>query len=140
MDITYEVTKLVKMSPRRDRIFQKAKQAIAPDSPGIRLLCPTRWTVKADSLKSVLDNYEALNETWDDSLAVVKDTEMKARLLGVLAQMKSFDFFGVLLGEVILSHGDNLSRTLQKRDISAAEGQEVAELTIQTLVLLRSDD
>ena len=88
----------------------------------------------------MLDNYEALNETWDDSLAVVKDTEMKARLLGVLAQMKSFDFFGVLLGEVILSHGDNLSRTLQKRDISAAEGQEVAELTIQTLVLLRSDD
>ena len=64
---------------------------MAPDSPGMRLLCPTRWTVKADSLKSVLDNYETLMETWNESVEVLKDTEMKARVLGVLSQMKRFD-------------------------------------------------
>ena len=115
LDITYEVTKLINMSPGRDTIFEQVNNTMAPDSPGIRLLCPTRWTVKADSLKSVLNNYEALTETWNESLAVVNDTEMKARILEVLAQMKTFDyFFGVLPGEVILSHSDNLSRTLQK--------------------------
>ena len=140
LDITYEVTKLIKMSPRRESIIQRLKQTMAPDSPGMRLLCPTRWTVKADSLKSVLDNYETLMETWNESVEVLKDTEMKARVLGVLSQMKRFDyFFGVLLGEVILSHSDNLSRTLQKRDISAAEGQEIAELTVKTLESIRSD-
>ena len=49
---------------------------------------------------------------------------MKARILGVTAQMGKFDFyFGVSLGELIFQHCDNLSQTLQIGDISAAEGQ-----------------
>ena len=46
----------------------------------------------------------------------------------------------MLIGQLILVHCDNLSRTLQKKDISAAEGQVVADLTIQTLSKIRSDD
>lgn len=45
-----------------------------------------------------------------------------------------------MLGQLILVHSDNLSRTLQKKDISAAEGQEVADLTVKTLSKIRSDD
>ena len=66
---------------------------------------------------------------------------MKARILGVSSQMKKMEYFYcVLLGEVILSHSDNLSQTLQRRDISAAIRQEVAELTVQTLMSIRTDD
>ena len=66
---------------------------------------------------------------------------MKARIHGVASQMKSFDFFfGVSLSELILRHSDNLSRTLQKESISAAEGQEVTSLTVTTLRSLRTDD
>ena len=44
--------------------------------------------------------------------------------------MMKFDFFfGVMLGQTVLSHSDNLSRTLQKGDISASEGQDIAEMT-----------
>ena len=69
------------------------------------------------------------------------DSVMKAKIVGVSAQMRGFDYFyGVVLGELILYHGDNLSRTLQKTDISAAQGQEVAELTIQTLQSIQADD
>lgn len=42
---TIEITKLIKMSPRRNAIFRELQQEISPWSPGIRLLCPTRWTV-----------------------------------------------------------------------------------------------
>lgn len=49
-------------------------------------------------------------------------------------------YYGVVLGEVILRHCDNLSCTLQKTDISAAEGQEVAALTVKTLISIRSDE
>ena len=141
LDSTHEITKLIKFSPRREAIFRGAKESLAPDSAGIRLLCPTRWTVRADALKSVVDNYTALEETWEEALEVAKDTETRARIMGVASQMKTFSFFyGVILGELILRHCDNLSRTLQKMDISAAEGQEVAALTVKTLMSIRSEE
>ena len=35
---------------------------------------------------------------------------------------------------------DNLSKTLQRRDLSAAEGQAVAELSVKTLEMMRNDE
>ena len=54
---------------------------------------------------------------------MVKDTESKARVQGVKAQMETFRFlFGAVLGESILRHTDNLSKALQGSTVSAAEG------------------
>ena len=141
LDITAEITKLVKLSPRRGTIFQRLKDELAPLDPGIRVLCPTRWTVKAEALKSIVDNFEVLQHLWEESLEHVKESEMRARILGVSDRMMKFDFFfGAILGETVLSHSDNLSRTLQKGDISASEGQGVAEMTVTCLKTLRTDD
>ena len=49
LDTTFEISKLVKYSPKRDRRFEKLKQELAPDTPGLTVLCPTRWTVRAES-------------------------------------------------------------------------------------------
>ena len=55
--------------------------------------------------------------------------------------MKNFDFFfGVVLGKLILSHIDNLSKTLQHKEFSDSEGQEVATLTIRALESIRNDE
>ena len=54
LDIVYEITKLIKISPRRDCTYQTLKEEISPTSPGIRILCPTRWTVRADALRSIV--------------------------------------------------------------------------------------
>ena len=54
--------------------------------------------------------------------------------------MGKFDFyFGVSLGEMIFQHCDNLSRTLQTGDISVAEGQQIATMTCNTLMGVRSE-
>ena len=112
---------------------------MASDSPGIRVLCPTGWTVRAEALKSILENFDILVQLWEESLELVKDTEMKARIQGVTAQIKNFNyFFGVSLG-LILRHTDNHSRTMQRADMSAAEGQVVTGLTLSTLKSLRND-
>ena len=66
LDTTHEISKLVKYSPRRNALFDTLKSQLAPDSPGIRILCPTRWTVRADSLASILSNYVVLQELWDE--------------------------------------------------------------------------
>ena len=60
-------------------------------------------------------------------LEEVIDTGIKACIGGVQSQMSTFAFFyGIVLGELILHHTDNLNGTLQKSDLSAAEGQTVA--------------
>ena len=60
LDTVYEITKLIKKSPKRDSIFKKYKDNISTDSPGICILCPTCWTVRAEALASIAENYEAL--------------------------------------------------------------------------------
>ena len=47
-------------------MFEIFKSKLAPDMPGFRVLCPTRWTVRANSLQSVLDNYSVLQELWEE--------------------------------------------------------------------------
>ena len=55
--------------------------------------------------------------------------------------MKNFDFlYGTMLGEMVLHHTDNLSRNLQDKMCSAAEGQQIAAMVIHTLQSLRNDD
>ena len=140
LDTSYEIVKLVKKSPRRDAMLQNLRQQLPESTPGIRVLCPTRWTVRAKALQSIIDNFQVLQELWDESLDVVKETEMRARILGVSSSMRTFNFFfGLVLGELVLRHSDNLSMTLQSVQISAAEGQKVADMTVTTLQSIRSD-
>ena len=141
LDVVQEITNLIKKSPRRDALLQRLKEEINVQSPGIRVLCPTRWTVRADCLDSILRNYSVLFQLWEESLDIVKEAEMRGRIIGVSTYMKSFDFyFGVVLGEMLLRHSDNLSKSLQTSQMSAAEGQQVASLTVRTLASLRGDD
>lgn len=93
LDTTLEIIKLIKDSTRRDNLFQKLKEEISLGSPGIRVLCPTRWTVKADSMKSIISNYSVLQELWEEAAKLVHNSEMIARIRGVASQMELFDFF-----------------------------------------------
>ena len=141
LETVHEITKLVKFSPRRQAIFEKLKEEIAPGCPGIRALCPTRWTVRADSMKSIIENYCVLQDLWEAALEDVRDTEVIARVRGVAAQMETFDFFwGLILGELLFRHSDNLSRALQRKDISASEGQLIAKKTVITIQSIRTDE
>lgn len=59
--------------------------------------------------------------------------------MGVLSGMTSFDFLiGVLLGELLFRHCDNLNKALQSSHLSAAEGQKVAAMTVKTLESVRT--
>ena len=112
LEITYEITKLVKFSPRRESLFNEIKEEIEPGSPGIRTLCPTRWTVRADAMESIIKNYQTLQELWEKAADITRDTEAIARIRGVASQMNKFDFFfSLVFGKVLLRHTDNLSKT-----------------------------
>ena len=140
LETVHEITKLIKYSPRREVIFQRLKEDLPSNNPGIRVLCPTRWTVRAESIASVIKNFDVLQDTWEEASTIVKDLETKSRIRGVSAIMNNFDFvFGAMLGELVLGHADNLSSILQHETMSAAAGQELARMTVQTLESLRND-
>ena len=84
-------------------MFDIIKKDVCPSTTGFHVLCLTRWTVHAAFLSSVIKNYAIFQELRPECLDCTKDTETKAKILGIEAQMKTFNYlFGVLLGEVIL--------------------------------------
>ena len=70
-----------------------------------------------------------------------RDLEESAKVNGEATEMTKFDFLlGVMLGSRILRLVDNLSCTLQKKELSAAEGQVAANVTIKVISALRTDE
>ena len=87
-----------------------------------------------ESLQSVVNNYTILQKEWEVCLDSQLMPDVQARSFGVQAQMSKFNFLlGVMLGAMTLKHIDNLSKTMQHKDISATAAQEIAKLTIATL-------
>ena len=97
-------------------------------------------TVRAESIASVLKNCEVFQSTWQEASSITSDSEMKARIGGVSASMETFDFiYGAMLGEMVLKHSDSLVALWQHKSMSAAGGQEIACMTLQTLESFRND-
>ena len=59
MDTTYDISNLIKKYSKRDTMLQKIRKDLSSEYPGFRVLCPTRWTVRAESMKIILDNWVA---------------------------------------------------------------------------------
>ena len=90
---------------------------------------------------SIIANYEALEMTLDEAITATQDTETKARIQGVAAQMRTFGFFfGSMLGELVLTPTDSFSKTIQHTSMSAAEGQQVTAMKVATLNSVCSDE
>ena len=142
LEVAFEITRLVKFSPKRNIMFDKIRSECEEESSiGIRTFCPTRWTVRGDSIESILVNYNALNQLWEECLTTSLQPDVKGRIIGVKSQMSNFDvLFGLKLCERILKITDNLSKTLQKQSLSAAEAQHITALSVTTLEKMRTAD
>ena len=143
LETAFEVSKLIKFSPKRNAVFERIKSEIEEDTAGvgIRTFCPTRWTVRGDSISSILENYNVLNQLWEECLETKLEPDVKGRIIGVSTQMSQYYLlFGLQLCERILKITDNLSKTLQKQSLSAVEAQTLAEMTVKTLKNMRTDE
>ena len=81
-----------------------------------------RWTVNGNLLKSVVDNYNVLISTWEESLEEKLESNIRARIGGVKSQMEKLDFyFGQKVACLILKVTDNLSATLQTSIIDVSQ-------------------
>ena len=92
LDAAFEISKLLKHSPKRDAMFSRLKDDLVPSTSGFRTLCPTRWTVRAATLQSILDNDNVFQALWEEIQDNITDLEIKARVIGVEATMKRLIF------------------------------------------------
>ena len=150
IDNTYELTKLVKKSPKRDaklRAIQGNTVSGEDDeseevlkNPTIKLFCHTRWTVRADCLKSIIKNFDELQELWDWSLQNCSCSEMKGRIQGIKVHSLKFPYcFGIHLAHMVLTHTDNLNQTLQGTQMTAIDAQVISRACVTTRQSLRSE-
>ena len=120
-----EISNLIKLSPKRNALLDKLHKELAAGYPGFRTLCPTRWTVRENYLKSILDNWLPLQKLWQESLSGAGlQPELRGRIISVQAQMETFEYyFGVTIIQKILGHSDNLSRSIQSPDLTAKDAK-----------------
>ena len=80
LDTCYEIIKLIKFSPKRNVMLNSIKEKVGDDAPSVHTLCPTCWTVCAQSITSTLANYKNLQDLWDEALEGSLDSEIKAKI------------------------------------------------------------
>ena len=84
----------------------------------------------------ILLDYASLLKALEVYFEEKLDADIWARINRCDSQMKTFNFFFSLhLGKRLFVHTDNLSKTLQSPSLSAAAGQRLAGLTVETLQL-----
>ena len=123
------VKQIKAIEPRAERFKKVWNTKRVKSSVTLSTLCVTRWTVRATKYMKVLSNYDSLMQLWDISMQDALDGETRPRIIGCEARMKSFElFYGLNLGNALYNMADNLSKTIQKENCSAIDGQKSATL------------
>lgn len=142
MDFIYNLIQLIRFSPKRLSLFDSLRKDVALNSgettTSLRMLCPTRWTVRHNSIDSIVKNYQILQAALEE--IQLGHDEYAAKASGLLARMEKFDtFFALKLAYLVFSSAEQLSINLQAVDITIQEALKGAELLIAHLKSLRND-
>jgi len=74
LDTTHEIVQNSSKNLHTEmHVLSICKAEMAPDKPGIRVLCPTQWTIRAEALQSILENYQVLLELRTQSVDTVQE-------------------------------------------------------------------
>lgn len=148
MSTVGEICVLIKYSPKREKMLGMMSSNIEgiedvdiDNGTSLDKLSETRWTVRASCFQKIIDSYSNLQSLWDICQAENLTREVRSRIVGCQGQMKSFSFFfGLCLAQRLFSLTDNLSKTLQKENMSAVSGQRLAMLVKETVDGMRSEE
>lgn len=136
-DFLYAVTELINFvtcSPKRVASFQEIQ---VEEDVNLRKFCPTRWTLKASSLRSVLSNYSSLI-TFFSETASEERTEAGAKASGFLRMLFKFEsFFMLTLLTKVFSRMEALNTALQKRTLRFDQAEKMVKSVTASVAELR---
>ena len=132
LSLAKEIYNLICSSPKRLARFKVLKEQLHPGSPGLKPLCPTRWTVRASALNSILNNYNVIIEGLDELSTSCVEASPKAA--GLLALMEKFStYFGLKLSFLLFGATEQTSTALQYKDNSVQEALSAVNSSINFL-------
>ena len=121
LSLTREISNLIRNSPKRLASFKCIQHSYSSDAPNLKPLCPTCWTVRTAAIKSLLVNYPAVIEELEE-IGKTK-CESSSRAVGIIALMDKFStYFGLKLAHLVFGATEQVSITLQHKEINAHAG------------------
>ena len=132
---------LIQYSPKRLTLFNALRKEVSINSgestQSLRMLCPTRWTIRLTSIDSIICNYKVLQaalyeieQGWD---------EYAIKASGLLSCMEQFEtLFSLKLAHQIFS-AKQLSISLQAKDYTVQDAVQGASLLSSHLHSLRNE-
>jgi hypothetical protein len=133
LSLVNEIHNFITLSPKRLAMFENLQTQSSPNLPSIKPLCPTRWTVRATAVDSVLKNYPILLEELE-KISEESSGDIASKASGLATSLEQFStFFGLKLSYLVFSATEQLSTTLQGKDITAQIGINARDSTVNFL-------
>lgn len=128
LDIVREIGKLIKYSPKRSHLLCQKLAESETSGANIKTLCPTRWTARTAAIGAVLKDYAVLMDTMAEVNQTTHD-EYGIKAGGILSLMEKYDtFFGLKLAYLLFATAEEVSKTLQRKDVSLQEALSAVTL------------
>ena len=107
------------------------------DNPlNLRNLSRTRWTARAESIKSVWNSYEAIL----DSLSNLERSDDGSTASGLRAKLLRFDFIvTIMFMKNIMYKSKRMTETLQSQDLNVLDAITTVETTVKSLEIAKND-
>lgn len=136
-DILSVITELISFvtgSPKRLHWFKTFQEE--EESVSLVKFCPTRWTLKASSLRSVLKNYRPLILFLQEVAS--ERSESSAKASGLAKALSKFQtYFLFKLMELVFSRLETVSSAQQKRSLMLDEAKRMIKAARESISELR---
>lgn len=107
----------------------------------LKSVSTTRWACRAEAVSAIKENYTALLVAIKEISDRTKQADVRAKALGILNQMKTFEFiFAMLMLNPILSLVLKVSVYLQSSKINLLTAIELVTSLKQSLISLRNNE
>ena len=83
-------------SPQRNNRLEEISKTAKNEAKGVHAFFTTKWTVRGETLDSIINNYDQLMPLWEWSLQKLSNSAMKAGIHGAMSYEKKIDFFSVV--------------------------------------------
>ena len=142
MDFIYDLIQLIKFSAKRLTIFKIFRKEVTFNNgeitSSLRVLCPTRWTVRHASISSILKDYKALQSTLEE--VQEGHDEYAAIANGLFSKMEQFEtYFGLQFAYLLFAPAEQFSTNVQAVDITVQEAVRGTRLLVPHLISLRTE-
>ena len=139
LSLVHDLVLFFRNSPTRTRVLQGVPSGECGITT-LKPLCPTRWSVRAVSVSSVLRNYSVIMEALEE-IAATKHDDSATRARGFLRTLERFEtLLALRQAQLIFGIIDDSNVALQCPSLTLSSAKSIGDATEKQLTGKRSDD